>query len=735
MNSRLDLAQSLHLQGRLSEAETHYRKVLQWQPDAVEALRGLGALAYQHGRVDEAVVLFARGVTIRPEAADFHANLAEAMRILRRTDEALEHVRAALALDPTLPDAWNTMGLLAHEQGHLRDAETAYREAIRLRPDHASAHINLGSTLQALGRLDDAAESLRRANRLEPNNAAALTNLGQVLIEMGDVDLLDEAEKLCRRAVAVAPELTQAINSLGNVFRLQGRLEDAMSCYRRALALDPVRAMPCHNIGKLLQQRGRYDEAAYWFEQSQVPKHDPARYHANYGSLWAAREQYDESARCYRLALVHAPDSAEAHQGLGDALLEQGRLDEAETCFREVMRLDPSRPSPWVSLARLLAERGQFELSCQAARQALARRPNLTDAYIQLARNLKGRLPVTDVQAMEGMLNQTYLPDDSRSLLLFGLAGILDEQGEYNQAAARLETANALQASARAARGQLDQPDQHSRFIDRIIAAFTPDLIARGHGWGEPDPRPVFVVGLPRSGTTLIEQILASHPKVHGMGELPDVRRVFQSLPELVGRPSADPCDALIALDPISARAASHRYLDRLNALTPPMAARVVDKMLDNIELLGLIALLWPSARMIVSRRDLRDVAVSCWQTGFASIRWANDIEQIARRFADYQRLLDYWTRTKVIEWLDVSYENLVRDVEGQSRRLIDFLGLEWDPVCLQPHLTRRVVRSASLVQVRQPVHSQSVGRWKNYESLLQPLFQALERNGIEIAC
>jgi len=734
MNRTLDLAQTLHLRGRLSEAETQYRKVLEWQPDAVEALRGLGALAYQHGRVDEAVALFARGVKIRPEAADFHANLAEAMRILKRTDEAFDHAKRALALDPSLPDAWNTMGLLAQEQGRFADAEAAFGEAIRLRPDHAAAHINLGSALQAEGRLDDAARSLRTAIRLEPANAAALTNLGQVLIDMGDPDLLDEAEELCRRAVAAAPGLTQAINSLGNVFRLQGRLEDAMECYRRAFQLDPLRATPCYNIGKLLQQLGRYDRAAQWFEHAQALKDDPARYHANHGSLWAAREQYDESARCFRLALAHDPELAEAHQGLAQALLEQGRLDEAEPCFREAIRIDPSLPHPWVFLARLFAERGDFELSSEMARQALAGRPHLAVAYSQLACNLKGRLPLADVQAMENLLRQKYLPDDSRSLLLFGLAGVFDAQGDYARAATRMDTANAAQAAARTQRGQLHDPDQHSRFIDRIIAAFTAQVIARGQGWGDPDPRPVFVVGLPRSGTTLIEQILASHPKVHGVGELPEVRRVFQSLPELVSRPASDPFDAVAALDPITARAAAHRYLHVLNTLAPPTAVRVLDKMLDNVELLGLIALLWPSARVIVSRRDLRDVAVSCWQIGFASLRWANDYEHIARQFADYQRILGHWRRTKPLEWLDVSYEDLVGDVEGQSRRMVDFLGLEWDPACLQYYSTPRVVRSASQAQVRQPIDSHSVGRWKNYERLLEPLFQTLKRNGIETA-
>jgi len=735
MRGALDRAQALHLEGRLSEAEAHYRNVLERQPDAVEAIRGLGVLAYQHGRVDEAVALFARGVTIRPEAADFHANLAESLRIAGRPDRAAEHVRRALALDSTLPDAWNTLGLLEHDRRHYTQAETAFQEAIRLRPGYAAAYVNLGNALSKLGRVDLAEVALRNALQNEPENAAALTSLGQLLIDTGDIELLDDAESLLRRALVVAPRLPQAVNSLGNVLRLQGRLEDAVSCYRRALQLDPRGVMPRHNSGKLLQQQGRYDEAACWFEEAQVVQDDPARYHANYGSLWAAREQYDESARCYRLALAHDRNSAEAHQGLGESLRELGMVHEAETCFREALRIDPADPFPWLGLANLLAERGELDLSCEAARQALARRRNLADAYVRLACNLRGRLPAVDIRAMEDLLDRKYLSDDCRSRLLFGLAGVRDEQGDHAGAAARLERANALQAAARAARGQFDDPGQYSRFVDGVIAAFTPQVIARGRGWGDPDPRPVFVVGLPRSGTTLIEQILATHPDVHGVGELPEARRVFQSLPALVGLPSADPCEALFALDSRSTKAAARRYLDRLNELAPPSADRVVDKMPDNIDLLGLIAMLWPGARVIVCQRDLRDVAVSCWQTGFASIRWANDHEHIARRFADQKRILDYWRRTEPVAWLDVSYENLVNDVEGQSRRLIDFLGLEWSPVCLRFHTTRRVVRSASQVQVRQPIYSHSVGRWKNYEGLLRPLFQAMERHGIENPC
>jgi hypothetical protein len=179
-------------------------------------------------------------------------------------------------------------------------------------------------------------------------------------------------------------------------------------------------------------------------------------------------------------------------------------------------------------------------------------------------------------------------------------------------------------------------------------------MFARGRAWVEPDPRPVFVVGLQRSGTTFVEQILASHPQIHGAGELHDVDLVFRRLPDIAGLIAGDSFDALKFLDPVSAKAAARIYLERLDALAPSSAARVVDKLPDNIRFLGLIALLWPGARVIVCSRDLRDIALSCWLNGFAFL-WSKSWEHIARRFADYQRIVAHWRQTQALEWVDVA--------------------------------------------------------------------------------
>ena len=236
---------------------------------------------------------------------------------------------------------------------------------------------------------------------------------------------------------------------------------------------------------------------------------------------------------------------AEAHHGLGLALHEQGLLEEAEGSYREAIRIDPALAAPWVALARLQAERGDWDESCQTARQILALRPNVADAYWRLAINLKGALPDRDIEAMQSLLEHKYVSHSLRAGLHFALGAVFDARGMHGQAAEHFDAANGLQTAVMAAKGQSFDPNHYSRMIDRVIAAFSPALLARGRGWGDPDPRPVFVVGLPRSGTTLVEQVLASHSQVHGAGELHDAINLFSALPELVGQPGGDPFEVV----------------------------------------------------------------------------------------------------------------------------------------------------------------------------------------------
>ena len=347
---------------------------------------------------------------------------------------------------------------------------------------------------------------------------------------------------------------------------------------------------------------------------------------------------------------------AEAHHGLGLALHEQGLLDEAENSYREAIRIDPTFTPPWVALARLQAERGDRDESCQTARRVLAIRPKVADAYWRLAMNLKGALPDCDIEAMQGLLEHKYVSHSLRAGLHFALGAVFN--GASSHAGRR-----ALRCRQRFADGPLGRerpvirPRQvfsHDRPSDRCVQprpACPRPRLGRSRV-----PAPVFVVGLPAaSGTTLVEQILASHSQVHGAGELHDAIRLFSALPGLVGQLSGDPFEALWALGPNSAVAVARKYLAKLDRSARPRRGEVGQNA-RQLQSSGTDCPLTARARVILCSRDLRDVALSCWQTSFATNPWTNNWEHIARRFADHERMLAHWKQTKPIDWLDVVY-------------------------------------------------------------------------------
>jgi len=335
-------------------------------------------------------------------------------------------------------------------------------------------------------------------------------------------------------------------------------------------------------------------------------------------------------------------------------------------------------------------------------------------------------MPEDYLITMRQLLSEPNVRDDSRIGLEFGLGRVLDAKGNHDDAAKHLQEANALRSTQLRTRNQEYQPADYRGFIDSLIATSTPQFFMRMNGYGLETELPVFIFGLPRSGTTLAEQILASHSRVFGAGELLYCDEMFKSLPKAMFR-NDSPLDCLRDLGRETARDLAQRHVDRLQALDHE-ALRIVDKMPDNYQHLGLISILFPRARLIHCRRDLRDVALSCWMTNFTLVRWACNPDHIAYRFEEYRRLMDHWQAVLPVPFLDVDYEEMVEDLEGTARRIVAWCGLEWEPGCLKFHETQRPVRTASAVQVRQPIYKTSVGRWKNYEKSLGELFSRVER-------
>jgi tetratricopeptide (TPR) repeat protein len=719
MNDPFRLALEQHQQGFLDQAAQLYLQVLARQPHHADAIHLLGVVAHQQGRPVQAIGLISQAIALKPGVAMYHANLAEACRAVGDYDRAAASAREALRLKPDFADPANTLGLLLLEQNQPAAAIEQFELALTLKPNFALTCNNLGNAHRLQGDIDQALACFQKALDIDPHLAEAHSNLGQLLLEENQPH---KALLHCREAVRLRPNSAEAHSNLGNVLRELGRLDEAKQCYTQALHLNPRLAMLYNNMGQALQEEGKAQEAIAWYERGLTLDPKLARLHCNLASVLVELENHAEAIVRYETALRLDPNYADAHTGLGWVWHEQGRYEEAQERYRQVLRLKPNFAPALGNLGQVRAELGDFTGAEQYLRRALDRDPRLAGAWNQLATHLRARLPAEDVAAMRTLLKDGDLNAGKRSALHFGLAQVLDAHKEYDEAGEHLVKANAIALAQWRARGQGYEPAAHQQFVDRLIDSFQPQYFARVREFGSVSQRPIFIVGLPRSGTTLTEQILARHSQVFGAGELSLAQQAFMRL----GNGNVDKAfDALGQLMVSTTVELANWHLDRLRALNDA-APRVADKMPDNYLYLGLLAMLFPKAKFIHCRRDLRDVAVSCWMTSFRSIRWASDPEHIASRFHEYQRLMQYWRSVLPVEMLEVDYEDTVSDVEATARRLVKWCGLDWEPACVAFHEGKQPVRTASVSQVRQPIYRRSVGRWQNYERSLGPVFRRL---------
>jgi tetratricopeptide (TPR) repeat protein len=722
MNDLLTTAIEFHRSGQLGPAAQLYQKILIQEQDNADALHLLGVLHDQQGQHARAVEEIGRAVALRPGVPAFHANLAEAYRSLGQFDRAAGCCRTALRLWPDYPEAHCNLGLALQGLGRHAEAVAEFRAALRLRPDFAVAHNNLGISLREQGGLEDALGHFGRAVELAPDYPPARTNLGQCLLERGRPE---EALPHCQEAVRLQPDLAPAHHNLGNALRALGRLVDARSAYLEATRLDPNLAISHAHLGLVLQQDGQLGDALVWLKQAVELGPGNADFWEFLADLHTELEEFAEAIPCWERALALEPGRASAHSGLGWALHEEGRAAEAGEHYRTALRLRPDFAAARMSLGGLHEESGDLAEAETAFREALDLQPTFALPHARLATLLRGKLSDADLAALEGRLADPRLADGPRARLLFALGHVLDGRGDFARAADCTRRGNALTLETTRRQKREYVPAEHERFVDRLLPAFGPEFFARAAGAGPDTTRPVFVFGLPRSGTTLTEQVLASHSRVHGAGELRLARQTFEALPPVLGRPGA-PLACVPDLDGAAIRRLAERYLEGLRGLGGNGAERVVDKMPDNYLYLGFLAALFPRATFIHCRRDLRDVAVSCWMTDFRSIRWANDPEHIASRFRQYRRLMQHWQAVLPVPVHEVRYERLVDDFETEARRLLAACGLEWEPACGRFHETARPVRTASVTQVRQPLFRQGLARWKHYEGALADLFARL---------
>ncbi|HXW28587.1 MAG TPA: tetratricopeptide repeat protein [Xanthobacteraceae bacterium] len=713
------LARRWQQQGKWREAEQVYGSILTVEPKHFGSLCGLGAVYKQQGRRAEAVALFRRAAAAAPESADIHTDLGvifanldqpqeaiacfenalaanpghaethnhlgNALRTLGRSQEAIAHHARALAINPDFAQAHCDLGVVFAALDRRDAAIACYRHALVLKSDHAEAHCHLGDLLGGLGRHDEAVSHFARALAIRPGLARAHCGLGILIYELvGPHAAIVHFEQ----ALAAQPDLVEAQLRLGNIFERLNRLEEAIACYRRTLALSPNRAAAHHRLGIVLQALDRHDEAIAHYEAVASARPNDASVCLGLALALQKLDRFEASIGWAKKALALDPRNAQAHHAMGAALQALGDLKDAGEAYAAAVALAPRDAVFHLSLARLK--------------------------------------PFTDndprLSALEGLAEDfPSLAADEQIALHFALGKAYADRERHQQAFHHLREGNALKRAGitydeAATLGQLE----------RLRETFTSDLM-RTTGGGAASRLPVFVIGMPRSGTTLVEQILASHSQVFAAGERDDFRRCLSALMRSKG--TAQLADLLPTLTAEDYRQVAAGYLDRIKA-GAPAALRIVDKMPSNFAFAGLIHLALPQARIIHVCRDPVDTCVSCFSVLFSGEPSSPvyDLGELGRYYRAYARLIEHW-RTLLPEgvMLDVRYEDMVEDLEAVARQMLAHCGLDWEDGCLAFDRTKRAVTSASAIEVRQPIYRHAVGRWRRYANELGPLLEALE--------
>lgn len=722
--SALDEGVAWHQAGRLEAAEAAYRRILAAQPLHAEAMQLLGVVRHQRGDHPGAIELIEQAIRLAPQQAAFHSNLGLALRAVGRLDEAATALATAVQLDGGYLAARKNLGVVLQELGRLDEAADHLDQAIDAAPGDPQAYRTLASLRLKQGRAQAAVESLMAARALAPDSLETLNNLALALRQLGR---LAEAERVLTRAVAIDGRHADTRNHLGLVLADRGQAEKAIAQYRAAIEAEPSHVLATNNLAVALKDLGRWTEARVALEGclKRWPDYVPAL--NNLGEIYNKFGQPAEGEALLQRAVTLDPKCFEAHNNLAISLKDQGRLAEAQEQLEQALSLNPNYVPALINLGNALIAQAQVAAGLSRFQEAVTREPDSIPAWYAIASSGKHDFTDDELRRIEALLARPSTSVDERGLLSFALAHASDKRREAERAIAFGHEANRIRREEYRRRGMPFVLAQHEALVDAIVETFTRDYFTAVPPPGANDPLPVFVVGMPRSGTTLVEQILCSHPRVHGAGELNDILSILlDELPRSLGAPQGYP--RYFAREAMPSQAAelrrvSERHLAYLRELGGE-AQRVVDKMTISFLHLGPMHLLFPGGRVVHCRRDPRDTCLSCYLHNFASpgLHFTFSLDDLAGYYVQYERVMTHWRAHLPGTFLEVPYEQFLEDQEGFTRRMIDFIGMPWDDACLSFHENRRTVKTASNLQVREPIHKRSRGRWQKYAHELAPL-------------
>lgn len=777
LEDALSIAKKHHQRGNLTLADRTYRDILNIYPENFTSLHFLGIIAYQRGAIKEGVDFMHKAISVNDNNPESWNAYAVMLELTGQIEKALESWEKALDLKPEYPDALSNFGNALWKTQDYKKAQQMCEKALEIKPDFPPALLNLGNALLAQGENEKAIEYWEHSLKVVPDNYNAHINIGNALRDLGRIQ---ESEEHCRKALEFSPDHPDALLNLANALSDQGQHEEAEKLLKKATDIKPDFVRAHSNLALVLMDLLRYDEALTASKYAIAFDPEFAEAYGNMAVILRELGKLEEAEEKARKAFELAPDSAEARIDLGEILFLLDKYEEAVTLFNEAMELKPDTPRLYIKLSAALDRANRPEEALEALEKAVELNPEMPEAY-----NLQGITYLTsnqtekahialdkaleikpdfaeaiatksEVLQSEGKMEEAeklirsaieindqipslymtlskvkkFKKDDEDLKVMEELKGNADkfgkahipplyyalfkayeDIGEYDKAFEHLKFgADAKRSSV------VYNAENQTSFLETLKHTSNKDYFDAYEGKGYEDDTPIFIVGMPRSGTTLTEQIISSHPDVYGAGELYTLGNVEQEI-------------GTLSLE--NAKEWGKSYVDSVRAINEDSkkARKITDKMPGNYIRLGQIVNALPNAKIIHCRRNPIDTCLSCYKQLFGRGHyWSYNLEEMVRHYEEYDDIMSHWREIIPDRFMEVHYEDTVNDFENQARKLIDFVGMEWDDACLSPHKQKRAVLTASKGQVIKPIYKTSVEAWRRYETQLQPLAEKLEK-------
>jgi len=702
----LSQATAMEREGKFAQAEHIYRTILAQYPTNQLVIKRLKSV--QETRAGQG--------HSSPVSLSLQAGIEALVNLYKqgRLPEALKlggRLSSQYPGDPTIP---NILGVINARMGQTESALACYDRALAIRPDFAEVHNNRGNVLNGLGQHDEAIASFRKALKIKPGYAEAHNNMGVALYEAGAIE---EAAASYRQALKFRPDYAEAHNNLGNVLRDLDKPEDALSSFTAAIQIRPGFAQAHKNMGDTLRSLGKLDQAIKCFEKAIEIKPDYSEPYLGLGLILNDLGRHRKALENIKIAIQLKPGLAEAHNSLGSVQGNLGLYKEAMSSYGTALKIKPDFAEAHCNFGITLSEVGRHEEAIASFNKALQLRPDLAEAHINLARI---KTYVSGDPQIENMLERMAEPDitnHERIHLNFALGKAYEDLGVIDQSFKYLLEGNRIKKEASQYNINVDKAE--FRKIKSIFKAANTFVIPK-ETLGDMVPRlPIFIVGMPRSGTTLTEQILASHSQVFGGGEIEDLGRILGPVVQEM---------IVTGKERMSAEMMAgfrDSYLKEL-AARPGDTPFITDKMPTNFKWIGFLLTAIPGVKIIHMQRNPVATCWSMFKMQFRGSGYTNDLVDIAEYYKLYLDLMGFWREEFPGQIYDLDYEALTNNQERETSKLLEYCGLDWEQQCLEFYKTERAVRTLSDKQVRQKMYTGSSEAWRKYETYLGPLLEVL---------